>query len=163
MVFNKVLIGLLISTSVQAGEFFMDGGVGVFNSGITSLAETKTLMVGLQHDLYGPFKLRTGVGGWTDCAGHGRAPAAYFSEQLGFEVTNSGGTYASIFTGPTFVTATDAYLGSMFEFQEDVHLGISDPTGNAFGFFYRHLSDAGLFPGVNLGRDMMGVEFKFPY
>lgn len=140
----------------------MDGGVGVFASGVNTLAETKMLMVGLQHEFLGPFKLRSGVGGWTDCAGNGRDDAAYFSEQLGFEVVNSAGTYASVFTGPTLLTATDSYLGGHFQFQEDVHLGISDPAGNGFGVFYKHLSSAGI-ETPNIGRDLMGVEFKFPY
>jgi hypothetical protein len=141
-------------------DTFVEAGVGIFSSGVNTLAETKLLMVGRQTEVWGPFVNRYGVGGWTDCAGNGRSDSAFFSDQIGFEVVTGTGTYASVYSGPTAITATDAYLGGHFQFQEDVHLGIQDQQSNSIGVMYKHFSSAGIYT-PNIGRDFMGVEIKF--
>jgi hypothetical protein len=142
----------------QDDQIFVDGGLGVFNSGKNSLSETKTLAIGLQEDLWGPLKQRGAVGAWLDNAGQGKSSSAFASGQLGFEVDHQG-LIGGIFSGPAVISNTDVLLGGHFQFMEDLHLGIQD-RNNYIGVFYRHLSSAGL-EMPNIGRDLVGIEIRF--
>ena len=154
---------ILISSTVYAenDQIVVDGGIGVFNSAKRSLSETKSFTLGIQEDLYGPLKQRVTVGGWIDNGGDGRSGSALVSGQLGFEV-NRDGLVAGIFSGPTFITNRDALLGGHFQFMDDLHLGIQDKNSNYIGVMYRHLSSAGI-EMPNYGRDVMGLELRFPF
>jgi hypothetical protein len=160
----KLLLILLLFSSqtfAQQDQMLIDGGVGVFNSGKSSLSETKMVTLGLQEDLWGPLKDRFVVGGWLDNAGNGKSGSALLSYQIGFEV-NENGLVGAVFTGPTLITETDSLLGDHFEFMDDLHLGIQDRDSNYIGIMYRHLSDAGI-SSVNIGRDIIGLELRVPF
>lgn len=150
---------LLLMSDGQAGELVLDGGVGVFNSGKTSLSETKMLTLGVQEGVTGPLQARLVGGGWIDNAGGGKGGSALASGQLGFEVNNNG-TVFGIFSGPTVISSPDVLLGGRFQFMDDIHLGIQDKQGNYEGVMYRHLSSAGIYP-VNIGRDVIALELRF--
>lgn len=150
----------VLPLSASAADLFVEAGVGVFSSGVNTLAETKMLEVGFQEDVWGPLVNRYGIGGWIDCAGRGRGDSAFIADQLGFQVSTPSGLFSSVFTGPTLISQTDTYLGGHFQLQEDVHFGLMDREGNAMSVFYKHLSSAGI-ETPNIGRDFIGVEIKF--
>jgi hypothetical protein len=157
------ILAIFISTIALAGDdqMFLDGGVGVFNSGKKSLSETKFVSIGNQEDLWGPFKDRVSLGGWLDNAGGGRSSSALVAGQLGFEV-NSNGLVGSLFSGPALISTPDVLLGGHFQFQDNINLGIQDKSGNYIGVEYKHLSSAGL-EMPNIGRDSIGLELRMPW
>lgn len=152
----------LVNTGyAQNDQMVLDGGIGVFNSGKKSLSETKMLSLGIQEDVWGPLKQRVVAGGWLDNAGGGRTSSAFASGQIGFEV-NGNGLVAGIFTGPAFISSPDILLGGHLQFMDDIHFGIQDKESNYMGLMYRHLSSAGL-EMPNIGRDVLGLEIRFPF
>jgi hypothetical protein len=156
-----VLFFILFSITAYAQEdqYILDGGIGVSHSADGGLSETKMLTLGIQEDLWGALKDRAIIGGYLDDKA-GRSSSALVSGQVGWEVNNNGFLIGA-FTGPTLISSPDnVLLGSYFEFMEDLHLGIQDKDNNYEGFFYRHISDAGL-TSVNIGRDIIGLELKF--
>ncbi len=157
----KFLILILISQVACADEGLFDLGLGVFNSGKRTPSETKFLALGIQDDLFGPWKTRGNVGGWIDNSGNGRSSSAFVGVQLGFEVDNKG-IVGSVFTGPALITQTDSYLGGNFQFYNSLNLGFRDTNSNYIGIMYRHLSSAGI-ASPNVGRDVLGLELKWPF
>lgn len=146
----------------QDDQWILDGGLGVFHSASQNgLSETKMLSLGVQEDLYGPIKQRGTLGGWIDNGGSGRNGSGFASAQIGFEVVNNG-LVGSVFTGPSLITTPDVLLGGMFQFTDDLHLGIQDNQLNYIGLLYRHLSSAGL-ETPNSGRDFIGLELRMPF
>lgn len=158
---NKLIIIFILfnSFSAKADEIVTDIGLGVLKSG-QKLSETKELNVGLQENLWNPFKLRGSIGGWLDSFNN-RSSSLFYSGQLGYEVNNNG-FLAGVFSGPCVITNTDGLLGGNLQFMSDFHLGIQDVENNYFGLMYRHISSAGLAT-PNIGRDFMGLEFRFLY
>lgn len=157
--FVFLFLFLFTAAYAQDDQTILDGGVGVFNSGKTSLSETKMIAVGVQEDLWGALKDRAIVGGWLDNAGNGKSSSGFAGGQLGFEV-NRDGLIAGIFSGPALISNTDVLLGGHFQFMDDLHIGIQDKQNNYIGIIYRHLSSAGL-EMPNIGRDMVGIELRF--
>lgn len=149
-----VLMLCTAATTAHADDIYLTGALGVFNSGKSSLSETKFANVGYRTDL-GWFKQQAEIGGWVDRAGGGRSDSAYGAYQLGWEV--NGPCIARIMTGPAWITTPDAYLGGRFEFKEDIYVGEEDKDGRTIGVKYNHLSSAGIYT-PNLGRDLLGIE-----
>lgn len=152
-----ILIGITIVTycahPAHSDDVYLTGALGVFNSGKSSLSETKFANVGYRIDL-GWFKQQVELGGWIDRV-PGRSGSAYGAYQVGWEVDN--GLIARVMTGPAFITTPDDYLGGRLEFKEDLYLGCKDVEGRTFGVKYNHLSSAGIY-APNIGRDFFGLE-----
>lgn len=156
-----IILILLVSIKsyAQDDQYILDGGVGVFHSAAKGLSETKMLSLGMQEDIWGPLKQRGTIGGWLDNYSHGRKDSGFVSGQLGFEVNNNGWV-AGVFSGPSLISSPDALLGGVLQFMDDFHFGLQDRDSNYVGVFYRHFSSAGI-ETPNIGRDLIGVEFRF--
>lgn len=160
LIIRRIIIGLvavwavLYAYDAKGQDVYMTGALGVFNSGKSSLSESKFANVGYRTSL-GLFKQQVEVGGWIDRVGQGRADSAYAAYQIGWEV--DGPLIARIMTGPAMMTTPDVYLGGRFEFKEDLYLGEEDKAGRMIGVKYNHLSSAGIYT-PNIGRDFMGLE-----
>ena len=145
----------------HADEFFVDGGLGAFDTEGRSIAMVKFAKFGVQEDLLGPLKQRFNVGLWLDQRGQGYSNAAYGGYQLGFDVKNSV-LEMGIFSGPTLISSTDAELGGLFQLNETFFFGIRDSENDFIGAVYNHFSSAGL-EMPNLGKDFIGLEIRFPF
>jgi hypothetical protein len=156
-----ILIGLLISSTAFADEVVMDVGLGALNSRNDNISQVKMAKVGVQEDVWYNLKQRFNVGGWTDARGQDFSGSAFAGYQLGFVVRNDV-FEASIFSGPTVISSTDALLGGHFQFNETLFLGIVDKNDNAIGLAWNHFSSAGI-EMPNYGRDFAGLEIKFPF
>ena len=150
---------LLVSNVAWADSMTFDVGLGVFNSGLHSLSETKLVKLGLQEDVWYNLKQKASAGFWLDNAGNGRTDSEFGAYQLGFEVRNPT-LLASVFFGPAFITTPDVYLGGHLQFNTSLFLGVPDDDNNAIGVFYNHFSSAGL-EMPNMGRDFVGAGIKF--
>lgn len=150
---------ILFGNVAKADEIVTNIGLGVFNSG-KKFSETKEVNVGIQETVWNPIKVRGLIGGWLDSY-YDRSSSMFYSGQLGYEVNNNG-FLAGIFSGPCVITNTDGLLGGNLQFMSDFHLGIQDVESNYFGLMYRHISSAGLST-PNIGRDFVGLEFRFLY
>ena len=159
--FLILVVMVLISHRCKASDALFDVGLGIFQSGVSQPAETKFGAGGIQEDMWGPIKSRYTLGGWIDNTGNGRKSSAFVAAQLGFEVDNNG-WIASIYSGPSLLSQTDCYLAGTFEFYNSINFGMQDKFNNYIGIMYRHLSSAG-FSMPNIGRDVMGLEIKFPF
>jgi hypothetical protein len=157
-----ILSVLLLSnySIAQEDQIIVDGGVGIWNSGKSTLSETKMFSLGVQEDLWGALKERGTTGFWLDNAGGGKRGSAFASGQLGWEVS-TGGIVGGIFSGPAVISTPDTLLGGRFQFMDDIHLGLQDNELNYIGIMYRHFSSAGI-ETPNIGRDLMGLEIRFP-
>lgn len=136
-------------------EIYLTGAVGVFNSGKSSLSESKYMNIGYRSDL-GWFKQGFEGGAWIDRV-PGRNGSLYGAYQLGYEVVTHDGLIARIMTGPALISTTDEYLGGHFQFKDNIYLGVKDDEGRTIGINYNHLSSAGI-ETPNQGRDFLGVE-----
>lgn len=159
---KKFLLLFLLATPAFADSTMsLEVATGVFNSGKNSLAETKLVKLGLEEDLWYNLKHRVNGGFWLDNAGDGRKGSGFLGYQWGF-VVNNGSTEVGVYSGPTYITTTDTYLGGCFQFNETIYFGISDKDYNFAGFAYNHFSSAGI-ETPNMGRDFAGVMLKFPF
>ncbi len=160
---SLILFFILVSLNCYADsdQFVLDGALGVFNTKGSSLSQDKFAKLGVQEDLWFALKQRFNVGGWLDNRGPNYANTAFGGYQLGFEVSNDV-LQASIWTGPTLLTATDSQLGGLFQFNETIFFGIKDRDYESIGIVYNHFSSAGI-ENPNIGRDFMGLEIKMPF
>lgn len=161
---RKVLFLLLLSPYVSAEdkEVTVNFGAGVFNSGVNSLAESKVLTLGLNNFFYGRRMFyRYELGLFTDSAGNGRKGSAFGAGLLGVNVENPV-FYAQGAFGASLLGTTDSYLGGHFQFTEEVSVGINGTSATKLGFFYKHMSSAGIYD-PNVGRDFVGVKLSIPF
>lgn len=158
---KKLILCLFLSSQALADTAFVNASLGVFNSGKHSLAETKMFKIGIEEDLWYNFKQRFNGGFWIDNMGGGRSSSLYSSYQWGFNVKNDS-LETGVYIGPGLISSPDVMLGDYFEFNETLYLGVCDRSGNSMGATYSHFSNAG-FSSVNVGRDLIGLEIKFPF
>lgn len=154
----KYLALFLLSLQAFAGE-------GTYikymvNADTTEISKIKGLALGSQGEL-SFFDTKTEIGFWNDKR-PGAKVSGYFQTGLGIEPT-AGAFYANFFQSVGAISNTDAYLGSHFEFFEELGFGIRDRLRKtAIGLSYQHTSDAGLTK-VNKGRDTIGVRVQIPF
>ena len=151
-----LVVSFLIPTFTRSDEMLLDIGLGSLDTS----SSMKFLSLGIQEDLWGPLKERVSCGGWVDNSA-GASSSGFFSGQLGFEI-DSGGLTGDAFFGPGSITQTDALLGGYFQFESSLELTFHDINRNGMGVFFRHFSSAG-FEMPNQGRDVLGLELKFPF
>ena len=150
----------LVSYSRADEQFFVDGGLGIFNTAGDTLPQVKFMKMGMQEDLWGPLKQRFVGGAWADSSGGGRMSGGFTGYQFAFEVTNSV-LQASIASGPVLISTPDTSLGGVFQLNESIFLGVADKSHDSIGIVYNHFSSAGI-EMPNLGKDYLGLEVKFP-
>ena len=133
-----------------------------FNTGIDDkIGSARLLAVGYQAPFYKILDYQLEGGAFRD-SHQVQSTIAYGSATLGFTVNAQSGTYAKIFAGPALVSSTDSRLSSIFEFNDDLELGIRDKRGLALGISFKHISNAGLVP-PNTGRDFVGFKVQLPF
>lgn len=151
----------IFNSPYRPTAMIFDLGIGIFNSASQSPTETKYFTFSFQENLWKCFKLRESTGLWIDNTGLGRNSSGFISAQAGVEIDNNGWV-ASVFTGPAFMTTPDVMLGSYLEFYHTLSFGLHDKDYNYIGMVYHHLSNASI-SSYNLGRDLLGLELKFPF
>lgn len=70
-------------------------------------------------------------------------------------VETVGGIFTRVGVGPAFITGTDERLSSIFEFNIQYAIGITQ-SGWDVGLVGNHYSNAGIWP-PNYGRDFLGL------
>lgn len=75
----------------------------------------------------------------------------------------AGALYVNFFQNIALMSSTDAYLGSLYQFSEQLGLGIKDKnTQVGIGLTYTHISNAGIVT-PNKGKDLMGIQVSIPW
>jgi hypothetical protein len=152
---------LACRAEARGDELVIDGAVGVFNSGKSSLSETKFVKFAIEEPVWYALKQRFNAGMWLDNKGLGRMSSGFAGYQLGFQVT-ADTLEASVWSGPTLITTPDVYLGGPLQFNETLFLGVHDKMGQTIGVAYNHFSSAGI-EMPNIGRDFFGLEVRFKF
>lgn len=159
-----LVLSLLPLRSVYAdnNEATVNFGVGIFNSGQNSLAETKILSVGYNSLFYDRrLFTRYELGAFADTAGGGRKSSAFGGYSFGVNVENSS-FYGQGSAGAIVLSTPDSYLGGMFQFTEELSFGLNGNKDTKIGVFYKHMSSAGLYD-PNIGRDFLGIKVFIPF
>lgn len=150
---------LLLCTTVYADEFSFSYGLGVGESAVNSMAETKVIEFSYREMVWSPLYFNYEGGMWLDDAGGGRLSSGFFSIGPGylvdlgcFEIRNAYGL--------AYITQPDVYLGGSFpQFHGELYAGIRDKDGNGIGIKYNHFSSAGIYQ-PNVGRDFVLLELS---
>lgn len=137
---------------VLAGETTFRMGTGVYRS-----EKSAIYAIGYQ-DFFDrtPYLYKLEAGTWTDDQ-PGRKGSPYGSTQLGLRGGDLEGFNVQLNAGISFIGYTDRFLGSNFEFTEDLSVGFRNV---AFG--YKHFSNAGTAE-PNLGRDYCVMTITLPF
>lgn len=151
---------LLIFSDDSNADSYVSAMAGVFNSGKSSLSETKLINFGYRNELGFGFSYQFEGGGWADRVGQGRSSSGYVATQLGVQAGDS--LISRLMIGPAIITSPDDYLGGYFQFTEDFFVGITGKSGNTVGVKYKHFSSAGI-EMPNVGRDFFGFEASIPF
>ena len=160
MKYYLLLLFLPLTTSADS-SVFMKYGVGIGNSGISTLSETKMISLGVSDSIASGFRHKAEAGYWYDFRTDLNRRSSFFgSYQLGFEIKNDIFVVDS-YHGIGGVSSVDAYLGSNLQFFHDVCLGLNGNKGKSISVCYKHISNAGLFSYVNVGRDFINVRLGF--
>jgi hypothetical protein len=165
---NKLflLCALLVSSPCHADDFqeqsYVKYGVGVFSSALDSSVEVKTISAGHHWALGDLFITQVELGGWTDSRCDLKRSGSFFTDAAFGVSVNAGYFYAQTLFGGAFLSATDSYLGSHLQFNEDMGIGIKDARGVGVGVSYKHMSSAGIFK-PNTGRDFGTIQVTIPW
>lgn len=155
------LLLLFPLTAIADSSVFMKYGVGIGNSGISTLSETKVVSLGVSSPIASEFRHKGEVGYWYDYRTDLNRKSSFFgSYQLGLEIKNDIFIVDS-YHGIGAVSSVDAYLGSNLQFFHDVCLGLTNRKDKSISLCYKHISNAGLFSDVNVGRDFINVRLGF--
>lgn len=152
-----VLALMFMSTHAVAGEGTL---FKYFVSAAEDRIANKGLSVGYQSE-HGWLQTKLEGGFWADTRPGTRSSAFGFAG-IGVE-PQSGPIYLNFFQSIGGITHTDNQLGGNFQFMEEFGIGFRDPVNlTAIGFFYRHISNAGLVQ-PNRGRDYLGIQIMIPW
>lgn len=164
---KKFLVGLLMFTTVLLSPSTVYGGtmlrygVGILGSAEYGTTETKIFSVGYEEDILGIFITQWELGLFTDQGGHGRSSSGFGNVSLGVEV-NPGYFVLRSLWGIGGITTPDSMLGGLFEFNQDLFLGVRDDKNKMIGLNYKHISSAGIY-SPNHGRDFITVQVEVPW
>lgn len=154
----KWLLIILLSVNCFADEgTFWKLGVGLDGN----FGTAKLLSGGYQGPLAGIFDYQLEAGAFQD-AYSSAGMIGFGGTSIGISVQSQTGVYAKVFAGPALLTNTDERLSSVFEFNDDLELGIRDSRGISIGLDVKHFSDAGL-TSPNLGRDFLLLKVQIPF
>lgn len=161
---NKFILILLLTSGTQASEVTFKYGFGVGNSAIYSISETKLFELGYNQRYWQYLSYQFSVGAWVDNrTGEGRSSSGYTSLQTGLDLSNDNLRVYSLH-GVGAISSPDTYLGSVPQFFHDIGVGVIDPKTKAnITIEYKHISNAGIFSGPNVGRDFIAIRLGFPF
>lgn len=157
------LLFLLFSTYASADEVFVNYGIGLGESAVNSMVETKMIDFGYRDFLYNGFYWQNTLGYYGDGSGNPQRKSSFYgSTGFGLEVDihpvelHSGWALAAIST-------PDIYLGGNLPmFNGNLGVNIRDKHQNGIGLTYSHISSAGLVQ-PNQGRDFLTLELSFKW
>lgn len=154
------IILLLASNSALADEVYVNYGVGLAESAVNSVVETKMVDLGERHYLLGGLYWQNRVGFWGDGSGNpDRKSSFYGSSGLGVEADLNPVEIRSGW-GLAVISTPDGYLGGSFpQFNGNLGVDLRDKSGAAIGLEYSHVSSAGVL-SPNKGRDFLTIELS---
>lgn len=166
---NKLVLGALIVLSVllipQKALCVSEGTYFKYmvnaNSSIGDFSAMKGLGVGYQSSAWF-LATRLEAGAYTDQSKRGGVRSSGFGfAGIGVQ-PEYGPLYVNFFQYVGLIGSPDTVLGGLFQFSEEVGIGIKDErNGTSVGLFYKHISNAGIsLP--NIGRDFAGVQVMIP-
>jgi len=140
---------------------FSSYGVGVFDKN-SSTADVKLFSIGYQDKLIWFLDQKYEGGLWTDIRRDmGRSSSGYIAYSLGTEASKDW-FYIHSFWGLALITHTDAYLGTPYQFMQDLGLGFEGDNEVRIGLNYKHISNAGI-KEPNKSRDFLQIKIQIPY
>lgn len=144
----------------MADDLFFSYGIGVAESQIYEVAETKILDIGLRRSILDGFYWNLEGGLWVDSSGDPtRNGSTFLSTGPGFLVDLNPIEIRNAY-GISYISSPDAYLGGSFpQFHGEFYIGARDKSGNGIGFKYSHFSSAGI-EQPNIGRDFIILELS---
>ena len=155
-----ILSLLLITVPVQA-DSIVKYGLGVGSSAKNSNTEVKTISIAYQENAFGPIIYQLEGGIWTDSRSDVKRKGSGFGDAgIGFNI-DAGNLYCQTVVALAIITDTDSMLGSHFQFNNDLAIGLKDRDGNSIGLNYKHISNAGLV-SPNIGRDFIMMRLAIP-
>ena len=160
IIIGAVVMAMLTAKIVLAGTFGQYG-LGIFGSAETGRGETKLFSLGYEDDWFGPFIYQYEGGVFADQGGGGRSSSGFGNISTGVEV-NPGYLLLRSLWGVGGITSPDTQLGGIFQFNQDLLLGVKDNKGNIIGLDYKHISSAGL-ESPNRGRDFILIHVEIPW
>lgn len=152
---KKTILALLFPIAVSAGELSLKVGP-TLNS--PKAFSNKLGALGYSARLSRIFDYQLEGGGFTSLTGD---IAFYGTVQLGFTIKGDR-WYSSIFTGPSYISATNEYLNTNIQISNDIELGFRDERGVKLALDYKHFSNAGV-TSPNLGRDFLLLKVAVPF
>lgn len=156
------ILSFLITSWAHASDTVIKYGANVPTE-TENLGTTKAIFIGQQFHLVGPLISQIEGGGWFDNSGEaGRRSSALFGGSLGINV-DAHYAFAQALVGPALITRPDSALGGPLQFNNDVAIGLRDPsTGATVGLNYKHVSSAGI-ETPNRGRDFWLFRVSFSW
>ncbi len=142
-------------------DVYIDGSLGLFANGKPGPANVKYGEIGNRDYLPFGFYTQYNAGGWVQTdRGDGRKSSGFVSGQIGVEAER--GVVLRLATGPAIISTPDSYLGGVFQFKDELFIGLKGYNDNTLGFRYTHFSSAGL-EMPNQGREFGGIELTFGF
>ena len=161
-----ILLFLLLPTLSLADDerrdyVYFKFAPGIFNSARLQPFQTKNFTLGYQLPLGSLFVWQNEMGVMLDNGTSlGGKNSMFLKSRVGVDI-QVGWFYSQALFGGALISAPDAYLGSIPNFNESLGFGIRDFKGLSIGLEYEHISNGGLaFP--NIGRDSLGLKISIP-
>ena len=124
----------------------LDGSIGI----------QKVFQLGYEFQ-WGSPSLELKAGSWNEPNGFAFTGGA----TMGIHLVSHDGFAMRVGFGPAAISQTDDRLSSIFEFNIETKIGL-ELKNYQTGFEFDHWSNAGLFPGSNLGRDVISIYIGIP-
>jgi len=159
----KYLILLLFCSISQANDLQIRYGIGIFVPDTKN--PTEIILVSLAHQR--PFLKdllvnKIELGAFSDSRSDlGRRSSGYIADSIGLRIQPFQGFYVESLWGLSALSHTDSWLGSHFQFMQDLGIGFVDSNSSTIGLSYKHISSAGLFL-PNKGRDFIVIQIGIP-
>lgn len=155
-----ILLMLVVSNCAHSTHSFRYG-VGLNDGAEFPDTAVKTVGIVEQRPLWSVFDSQSDAGIFVDNRS-GLGPTYYITPfSIGLQ-THGPGLYAGYFVGPSLISQTDNRLSSVFEFENNLELGIRDPWGRSLSINLQHFSNAGLWL-PNMGRDFFDLKITIPF
>lgn len=152
---------ITLADEYNRSYIFTKLGFGMFNSALSSSFETKCVSLGYQRSLGDIFVWSNEIGALIDPRNDiGRSSSFMVKSMVGPDLQINW-FYIQPMFGIAYLSNTDSYLGTNFNFTESLGVGVRDKKGTGVGFEYNHMSNAGL-SSINVGRDTLSLKISIP-
>lgn len=153
-----LFMSVFLSTNVHAFHY-LNWGIAEDYPGGGSYSDVQTYSFGVQEPMWKTLDLFAELGGWKD-EGHypGAQPGVFLAigPALNLRMHEH---YAQYSLGIAGIAPADSLLGSNIQVYHKLSIGFQqDGTNKRIGVGVKHLSDAGLGPGKNYGRNFVFLE-----